>query len=151
MNAEKVLDSLLAFQGAPYTWRGKGLYLWSPSGLVPHAFGQRVFDCSGLIGQGIKDAGGPDWIATRSAESYRTLLPPASNAWAFGVLRLYGYNGKATHVAFVVRAGYVIEAAGGDSTTTSPEEAMKRRNARVAINRDRRGDFMSAVSLPYTA
>jgi len=145
---EQILDRLLTYQGAPYVWKGKGLHLWTPAGLALHSFGEPVFDCSGLMGVAILEAGGPDWRATKSADAYRTSLPFAES-WEFGALRIYGDGQKANHVSFVVRPGYVLEAAGGDSTTTSPAEARKRGRARVAVNRDRRSDFMCAVRLPF--
>lgn len=148
---EGILECGLRYQGAPYTWKGKGLYLWTPQGLALHSFGEHVFDCSGFVGQAIADAGGPNWIGTRSAETYRTSLPMSVDPWAFGGLRIYGHNGKANHIAIVLQRGFVLESAGGDSTTTSPSEAAKRRNARVRVNRDRRVDFMCTVTLPFDA
>lgn len=143
---DDVVDRALVYQGAPYTWRGKGVYLWSPSGLVLHAFGEPVFDCSGLVTVALRDAGGPDWRATRNAESMRQAFP-SCDPWEFGALRLYGTPAKATHVAFALHRGLVLEAAGGDSTTTSPTEARRRRHAAVRVNRDRRPDFLGAVRL----
>lgn len=149
MTIQDFIDAALAYQGAPYVWCGKGHQLWSTVGLVSHSWHFPVFDCSGLVGTAIRDAGGPDWRATRSAETYRKECAPSLDPWAFGALRLYGRNGKADHIAIVLAQGYVLEAAGGDSSTRTPADAAKRRHACVRVNRDRRADFMCAVALPF--
>lgn len=144
----RVVDACLALQGSCYTWRGKGSYLWTPAGLSLHGFGEQVFDCSGLVAEGIRLAGGPDLRAIWSAETFRQKCPAAADPWGFGVLRLYGAHDKATHIGISLGNGLVLEAAGGDQTTTSPIEARKRSLARVRVNFDGRRDFMSAVVMP---
>lgn len=135
--------------GAPYVYRGKGALLWTPRGLEPHRFdGYLVYDCSGLVTCAVRAAGGPDWRASHAAQTMHDELRHAPDPWAPGVLRLYGTGpANVSHVAIVVGPGEVLEAAGGDRTTTSPHLAA-RRSAQVRVGPERRVDFVAARLLP---
>lgn len=131
------------YLGAPYIWKGKGDVLWSMRGMVPHAFGVPVFDCSGFVGQVAMECGAPDRRGTHSAQTYFDELPVAADPTAPGVLRLYGSSDRhITHVAICVGGAAVIEAAGGDSRTTAPTP-----NACVREGPERRSDFRGARTL----
>ncbi len=146
MNPRSIVHHALRYLGAPYVWRGKGLDLWSPVAPLSHHWGEEVFDCSGLVTTALKDAGGPDWRFTHSAQALFDELKPV-DAGAFGSLKFYGANAKAvTHVAFDLGNGLVLEAAGGDSTTVTPSIA-KQRGAKVRVALDYRRDGVGSRAL----
>ena len=140
------------FLGCPYVWQGKGKSLWTPRGLVLHAWVGQVFDCSGLVACALKLAGGPDVRATHSAQTMFDAFPTAVEGELPGTLRFYGKDRQhVTHVAIGTgtRDGYawVIEAAGGDHTTTSPVIAANRR-ACVREGRELRSDYLGSRVAP---
>jgi murein DD-endopeptidase len=137
------------YQGRPYVWCGKGLVLFTPAGLVPHFFGLEVFDCSGFVTRALKDAGGPDLIATVNADVMFQKWAPAEDAWGLGMVRLYGAYGKATHVAISIGNEQLLQASGGGPTTTSPAVAL-RINAKVQAGFEDRRDFLGARRPPIT-
>ncbi len=141
------------FLGSPYVWQGKGKSLWSPRGLILHAWVGQVFDCSGLVTCAAKLAGGPDFRATHAAQTMFDEFPVAGDFEAPGVLRFYGTSRtNVTHVA--ICTGHdaqgrvlVIEAAGGDQTTTSPMVAQQR-GAKVREGHEMRRDFLGGRVMP---
>jgi cell wall-associated NlpC family hydrolase len=144
-----VAEALLRYVGCLYVWRGKGDDIWTPSGLKPHGWGQRVFDCSGAIGQALLDAGGKDRRGTFSAQTYFDAFPEVASPDVFGALRCYGTGPKTiSHIAMSLGHGLVIEAAGGDSTTTTPDVSRARPSARVRVGFDLRRDLVGARLLP---
>lgn len=148
LSIEAVIAAAQRYAGCPYVWRGKGRELWSPKGLARHEWIGHVFDCSGLIGQAIKDAGGPDLRATHSAQSYFDHFPVAELADARGVLRLYGESPeRVTHVALCLGLTggqvIVIEAAGGGHRTINPMIAAEQ-GARVRSGPERRRDYLGS-------
>ena len=137
--------------GAPYVWRGKGLELWDAAGAKSHHWGEPVFDCSGLVTTAIHEAGGPDWRLTHSAQTLFDALAraetPRTPRGTFGELKFYGASPKSvTHVAIDLGHGLVLEAAGGDATTTTPAIA-RARGARVRVVFDGRHDCVGAGPL----
>lgn len=148
MTPESFVRSALRHVGAPYLWRGKGLDIWTPEGLRSNGLGVLAYDCSGLVTSALRDAGGPDWRASHSAQTLFDTLTPAPTADRFGVLRFYGASPTAvTHVAIGLGNGLVLEAAGGDSHTTSLQ-AARAANARVRVVLDGRTDLLGARLLP---
>lgn len=144
-----VAHAALRFIGCPYVWKGKGLELWTPQGLQRHGYGTHVFDCSGLIGMALLTAGGKDRRATHAAQTYFDEFPAIDNAEMFGALRFYGVGPKAiTHISLSLGNGLIIEAAGGDSTTTTLQAAKARPNAKVRVGFDIRRDLVGARLLP---
>jgi cell wall-associated NlpC family hydrolase len=139
----------LTFVGSPYVWKGKGSVMWTPTGLTLHTFGKPVFDCSGLVTVSLKQAGGKDFRATHNAQAMFDQWAPAPDPAAAGVVRLYGKGPTSiTHVAISLgRDAYgavqIVEAAGGDSSTTCPKAG-----ACVRQGRERRSDFVGARVIP---
>jgi len=151
ITSRAVAHAALRYVGALYVWKGKGFELWTPAGLKLHGWGQTVFDCSGLIGQAVFDAGGIDRRASHSAQSYWDELAECPRADDFGALRFYGSSGSSiTHISLSLGNGLVVEAAGGDSTTTTPELARRRPHARVRVGFDGRRDLQGARLLPLS-
>lgn len=144
-----VIHAALRAQGCLYLWQGKGHELWTPNGLKSNGLGIPAYDCSGLVTCALHDAGGPDWRATHNAAALWQALRPADSAGAFGVLRFYG-GARVSHVALSLGNDLVLEAGGGDQTTTSLEIA-RRQGARVRVVFDGRRDLMGARLLPLTA
>lgn len=149
MNVRDVIKHGLAYVGAPYVYRGKGLELWDPSGPKTHHWGVDVFDCSGLVTTAYRDAGGKDLRFTHAAQTMFDEFPHRSaDALEFGLLKFYGASVKAvTHVCFSLGNGLVLEAAGGDATTRTPADA-KARGARVRVVFDGRHDLVGWRALP---
>ena len=151
-----VIAAALGYLGAPYVWKGKGWFLWSPTRFVPHAFGSPVFDCSGLVTVALREAGGPDLTGTHNAQAMFDQFPVASDPAARGVLRFYGQRvmgSKPTTVPHVTHVAIcmgpvggkveVLEAAGGDSRTTSPKPG-----ACVRVGPELRRDYLGSRVLP---
>ena len=143
-----VVEYATSKAGRHYVWQGKGTLCWTPSGLKPHKWtGLEVFDCSGLVTSAIHAAGGADWRGTHSAQTLWDSLEPAE-AHQLGALHLYGSGPRGvTHVALALGGGRIVEAAGGDSRTLSPADAV-RSKASVRVGWERRSDFLGARSLP---
>lgn len=115
----RFLVAALSRVNAPYVWCGKG----------PDAF-----DCSGLVTWALREAGGPDLRATHDTHALWLALPPA-DAPLPGDLAFYGLGPDphaVSHVMVLGPLGVVFGAAGGDHTTVSLVEAMRRR-ARVRV------------------
>lgn len=148
MTLRDVMRMALSHQGAPYVWGGKGLFRFDKArGIVLHGFGVECFDCSGLVTVALREAGGPDLVSTANADVMFRTWEEATDPWEMGVVRLYGVPARATHAGFAVTKGLVLEAAGGDATTDTPERA-RYRGARVAVNFEMRHDFLGARRPP---
>lgn len=125
------LDSLITyarrFVGAPYVWGGNG----------PHQF-----DCSGLANTILKKSGNIRVSEDLTAQQIHARLSENGTSFelnAEGKLQVqrtgrfsfpvgswffYGKGADAiTHIAFLVDPYSVLEAGGGDQTTTTPEKA----------------------------
>lgn len=142
--------------GCPYVWGGKGEALWTKSGLHRHTFGGNVFDCSGLVTRGLKEAGGPDWRLMRGADSmWNGTKRSDSPGWMYeplertttplaGDLVFYGGPNKSTHVEVVMPDGRYFGAIGGDQHTVVPN-ALK---ARVRYRNTPRKDLLGFAVNP---
>lgn len=107
----------------PYIWGGK-----TPD---------RGLDCSGLVTLSYYEAGGPDWRETKNSDTFWNGLEPVEEGLLVpGDLVFYGGTGPndVDHVAiWVNNLGLILEASGGDHTTLSIAEAM-RRHAEVRVS-----------------
>lgn len=158
---DRFLDELAARQGAPYVWGGKGLSLWSPTGLIAHPWTVPVYDCAGLVTVSLMAAGGPDLRATHSAQTLFDASSPAQVPHRPGTALFYGSDAKGiTHVAIVLGCGacpasglmgrhgyWKVEAAGGGRGTTTPQRDLLGL-ARVTIRRENRADLIEARDFP---
>jgi cell wall-associated NlpC family hydrolase len=132
-----LLQYAFSLVGIPYKWGGSSVL----DGL----------DCSGLCILLLQSVGvlPPGFDAT--AEGLRGRFPAVGQqAAAFGDLVLFGRDAKhATHVAFYLGDGLMIEAGGGDSTTTSLERAIEQK-AYVRLSPvSRRSDCLGYVRPTY--
>lgn len=126
----------LSFLHRPYRWGGDDPI----SGL----------DCSGLT-QEILASIGMDPPGDQTAQSLFDHFSHngSYNSWGVGALAFYGKSAKEiTHVGFCVDNYRMVEAGGGDSTTISLTEAIKR-NAFVRIRLIKARKDLIAVIRPY--
>lgn len=148
--------------GAPYIWGGKGTHLFSKeqkglvgSPFIGNEYGRPpllVFDCSGLMMWALYQVTGYDFRGVLHAQGMREKYQPLqAEALSRPHFRYYGSAEKATHVALAValvdREWLIIDASGGDSTTTTILAAEKR-GACVKLHFERRVDFVGASALP---
>lgn len=102
---------------------------------TPYKFGggspAEGLDCSELV-QILLHAGGADQPGDQTAQGLFDHFAKPANHFSqdpqMGALAFYGKDfTKITHVAFCLDKKRMIEAAGGDSTTTTLEQAIKRK------------------------
>lgn len=129
----------LQFIGVPYVWGGS-----NP---------MKGFDCSGFV-QFVLESVGVDPRGDQNSQTLHDILlmngglilqvPKA------GAICFYGKTPKSiTHVSICMNQYQIIEAGGGDSTTTSVVEAAKR-DACVRVRPlDRRKDLVAIVMPNY--
>lgn len=149
---QRFVQALLRHLGAPYLWGGKGYVKWSATGLVSHGFHDGsgthplyLVDCSGLITASLKEAGGPDWRATHSAQKLLEACERECPPNQFATLHFYGRSRSSiTHVNASLDHGLLIGAMGGDQTTTAPTPG---KDVRLIVG-DNRSDFQEAGRLP---
>lgn len=131
-------DYAMSFVGKPYLWGGNN-----------PAFGA---DCSGFA-QELLASAGIDPTGDQSAQGLFDYFSKngAWNVYLCGSLAFYGKSvSEITHVAMFVDPYRVIEAGGGDSTTTTLQAAEKK-GASVRIRLyDARKDTVAVVRPYYT-
>ena len=156
MNQSPIMKHLLFVHawenlGAPYIWRGKGAFLWTPTDLKAHNFGQPVFDCSGFVAHCLWQAGGPDVRASHNAQRMfnEWVVAPNDGGQQGGCAFFGSAPDKIDHVALCLGGGQGLEACGGDHTTTDLMEAA-RRGARVKGGYFHRADIRGYRFLPLT-
>lgn len=143
MTIEELFVNLaLARIGSHYIWGGKDKLIFTPAGLVPHKFTElndvtqalSIFDCSGLVTSCLFEAskGKLDFRGSHGARQILDSFPVAGAGEEDGTLRLYP-----GHVAISIGRGRIVEAAGGDESTTSIQAAINR-DAKVRVGRDLR-------------
>ena len=115
---ETMIDYGMRFVGKPYIYGGSGV-----SGA----------DCSGLA-QEMLMAVGLDPRGDQTANQlFVALKAKAVHAPDIGVLACFGSANYISHVGVCIGGGLMLEAAGGDKTTLSEEDAEKRQGAMVRI------------------
>jgi len=159
------IEAAMAEVGQPYIWGGKGDKLWTPQGLVGNPFdsgepGQspvRIFDCMGLVLWALMKATGRDGRGELNTQMAFHGLEPAPNPnpdnyvhhvrlWFFG-RDVSNVNHVAIWLGNVDGKALLLEAAGGDRTTTSIL-AARERGARVRCGFCRRVDLLGVRVLP---
>jgi cell wall-associated NlpC family hydrolase len=126
----------------PYIWAARGDWAVRDSKNVPvRSLGceSLAFDCAGLVTWAAWKAGAVDLRGWWNADALWAKLPQVENDSQLA-LAFYGHPMHATHVAIELRPGFVLEAAGGDSTTLTYLDAIKRDAALVRSCVDLRGD-----------
>lgn len=145
----KTVRHVYAKIGKPYIWGGNGELMWTPDGVVRTIIRAHIleaYDCAGLIKDSTFDALGTDvrWLWNAQTMFDRLPVPDIGDQFA---LRFYGPGpASVSHVALDIGNGLIIEAAGGDQTTLTYTDAM-RRGADVRLCFEHRKDFLGARSL----
>ena len=130
-----ILANALSWLNSPYIWGGQ-------SPLIG-------FDCSGLVISILQIEG--KFIGDTTAQGlylhFKDRGYVETGYPEFGCLAFYGKSvNKITHVAYCLDDGMIIEAAGGDSTTTTVERA-KKQNAYVRLRKVRyRKDLVAILN-----
>lgn len=149
--SRRVVAWALTRQGLPYLWGGNGLVTWTPKAMVPTravSGCDEGYDCAGLIKAAVYGVGGPDVRAHWSCQELFDFLP-LPEAMEQRRLKLYGPDtGHVKHVSIELGGVYQLEAAGGDATTVSYTDAI-RRGAKVLVRDEAHGrsDFLGFRSL----
>lgn len=138
MTVDRAMDRITmlslahSFYGIPYKWGGK-----TPQG----------FDCSGFVCELLMSIGKlPNNTVLSSGGLYRAFQDLEVAKPSKGCLLFYGKNAEnISHVAVAIDAEFMYEAGGGDSTTRSLLDSMRKR-AYVRRRRiDRRSDLVAVV------
>ena len=119
--------------GRPYIWGASGDILWTPLGMVRTSESAQTvegYDCAGLVKCAARACGGADLRAVWSARDMFKHLPSPLPGEGF-TLRFYGL--PVTHVVFDLGNDLLLEAAGGDHTTTTLQKSFQRPRAMVRI------------------
>ncbi len=129
----------MQFVGKPYIWGDKTPVLGG-------------FDCSGFVCEILRFAGEiGNKESLSSQQIFDRFYPNCKHGTlSAGSLAFFGQDvTKIDHVAFMVNPYQILEAAGGDSTTLTPEDA----DARGAMVRGRllkyRSDFLQTIKPQY--
>lgn len=147
---EQFVNYALGFCGSHYIWGGKGLLQFDlKKGLTPHKFVNEqnkalyVFDCSGLVTHSlfIATGGKLDLRATHSAKMMLDTFP-ITEADEDGTLFIYP-----GHVAISMGRRRILDASGGDETTTSIGAAVER-NAKVSVHPVNRSGLLGKRRIP---
>lgn len=136
MNPELLKAYALSFLGKPYLYGGDD-----------PIFG---LDCSGFVSELLRASGVIKWNERLNAQQLYNLFhfQKFSSKPEFGALAFYGRSATAvSHVAFCLDSVTMIEAGGGDSTTTNMDLAS-RKNAFVRMRPiEFRRDFLCTAKL----
>jgi hypothetical protein len=132
---DRFVEFAAAQTGKSYIWAGKGDYRIDSSGNVV-ALDSPGFDCSGLVTCALHAAGfndhRNDWNAQAMFDTLSTALPRPNLALAF-----FGQGMKDIHHVCICLegdvTGWVIEAAGGDQRTLTPQDGARVFFHRVAF------------------
>lgn len=128
------IDYARRFIGAPYIIGGNGPY----------------FDCSGLVCEVLKACGVLGPKEDLDCDALWNRFKSLECAPSVGAIAFFGKNlHDVTHVAFVSTDRWMVEAGGGDRSTTSVEKAL----TRGAMVRERlvgtRSDLLTFAMPPY--
>jgi len=123
VNPADVLHAAISRLKEVYVWGAKGRKMWTLDGIKDTsavAGVQVAFDCSGLVTSCILEAGGDDMRFTHNTDLLKAELPPVQNPPATQGIFVVFFPG---HVGIAYTLGdkwFIVEAAGGDHTTTKP-------------------------------
>jgi cell wall-associated NlpC family hydrolase len=136
---ELLIQYSMRFVGKPYIWGDKSPVLGG-------------FDCSGFVCEVLRFAGlvGNKEVLNAQSLFNRFAASGRMVSHGAGALAFYGKGPtQITHVALMVSEDQILEAGGGDSTTTS-EAAADGRNAMVRGRTLRyRGDLVAVMMPTY--
>ncbi len=110
--------------------------------------GPATFDCSGLVAYALKQAGGPDWRATHTAQRLADETPDLATfedvtAPLPGDLCFFGAdNAHVTHVGIWMTGGECLSADGATSRVTDLAKVSPRSIVRLHENTAFRRDFL---------
>jgi cell wall-associated NlpC family hydrolase len=130
-------DYAMSFVGLPYKWGGDNALTG--------------FDCSGLVQEILASAGVDPRGDQTAQELFDHFKHGQWNVHALGSLAFYGKDAASiTHVAFMIDPYRVIEAGGGDSTTTTRSVAEEK-NATVRMRHiSHRRDLIAIIRPDYS-
>lgn len=112
---ETLKQYALKFVGKPYVYNTDG---------------PNTFDCGGFTQELLKSVGELPFKGDFNSQSQFDILHTTAraDAWGLGSIAFFGKSvTEITHVAFCLDNHRMIEAAGGDSTTLTIDDALKRR------------------------
>jgi len=133
MKEESMILAMIAYAkllvGLPYVWGGNGPY----------------FDCSGFVQEVLASVGLDPKGDQTAQDLYRSLvLKKWPSKLSTGSILFYGRNrDKINHVAIAIGNDTMIECAGGDSSVTTVQDAV-RRGAMVRV-RPLRKNFVAIL------
>ncbi len=136
-----MIEYLMLFIGTPYIWGGN----------TP----MEGFDCSGLLCEGLKSEGVIRYYEDLTAQGiYDRLSPdyvefePSCNRIRRGDILFFGPSKKMiSHIGIAVNERQMLEAGGGDSTTKTKKDAI-RRGAMVRIRLiESRSDLTGIITI----
>ena len=139
------LSALTGELGKPYIWGKDGPDAYDCSGFVQFALQQVGKDPTG-------DQNSQMLHAHFSREENGRLLDLEDEVARLGDLAFYGQAGSISHVGVCISAEEMIEAGGGDQTTTSAEAARAQSAEVRKVRIDRRGDLACIIrpsALPW--
>lgn len=142
-SVERFLELVLAQEGAPYVWGGKGEWVQGRRHAFADARGlqRMVFDCSGLVSWALKRCG---WTSRLEMSAHRmwTMWRRTDKPQPGDVI-CYGKPALCSHVEVVTEDGRTFGAIGGNSRTTQPT-----RGAAVGYRTKPRPDVLGYVLNP---
>lgn len=119
---QRFLDVVLAQEGAPYVWAGKGEYVAGKRHAFTNTHGAQrlVFDCSGLITWALRRCGWTPRVEFNADRMWKTWVrvekPQPGDIICYGTLQ------RCSHVEVVLEGGDTFGAIGGNSKTLRPTE-----------------------------
>lgn len=117
---QRFLEVVLAQEGAPYIWAGKGEYVAGKRHAFAYENGQPrlVFDCSGLITWALRRCGWTPRVEFNAHRMWTTWVRVEKPQP--GDIICYGTPEKCSHVEVVLEGGGTFGAIGGNSKTLQP-------------------------------
>ena len=120
ISVDKFIEAVLAQEGAPYVWAGRGEFVKGERHKFTNPDGtpRLVFDCSGLISWALRRCG---WLPRMEYNAHRmwTLFRRTDKPLP-GDIICYGTPDKCSHVEILAPNGRHFGAIGGNSKTLAP-------------------------------
>lgn len=132
MQTDYILNYAMSFVGKPYIWGSKNALVG--------------FDCSGFVVEILKAAGACPVTSDLSSKGLYRFLENRTSECKPGALVFY--DTPISHVGFVISSTHMISASGGDSTTLTVQDAIKRAAFVKLRPINYRSDFI-ACKMPY--